>query len=105
MTLELPLELESQIERAARARGTDPAAWLIDAAKRALDASARDAQGNSQSRASAPRDRAPQAAVPPSPMEAALEQIKANPLRTVGPIDAAADLEELRAGRMEELGA
>lgn len=39
-----------------------------------------------------------------SPMAAALEKIRANPIRSLGPIDAAADLEELRAGRMEDLG-
>ena len=87
LTLELSPELGSQIETAARQRGTDARAFVLDAAKRALD-DANDAE--------------PQAPVL-SPMEAALEQIKANPIKSSGPVDAVADLEELRATRTEEL--
>ena len=38
-----------------------------------------------------------------SPMERALAMIEANPIRSLGPVDAAADIEELRATRADEL--
>ena len=38
-----------------------------------------------------------------SPMAAALARHKSNPIRSSGPVDAVADLEELRASRAEEL--
>lgn len=38
-----------------------------------------------------------------SPLRAAINQIKANPIRSRGPIDAVADLEALRAARTQEL--
>ena len=81
MTLEFPSDLETQIERAATARGTDPATWIIEAARRALN----EANAKSQ-------------------MEAAIEKIEANPIRTLGPVDAAADLEEVRAARAANAG-
>ena len=37
LTLEIPAELDAQIERAAQARGTDAAAWMLEAARRTLD--------------------------------------------------------------------
>lgn len=38
-----------------------------------------------------------------SPMAAALMRHKSKPIRSSGPVDAVADLEELRAARVEEL--
>ncbi len=38
LTLEIPAELQVQIERAATARGTDAQTFLMDAARRALEA-------------------------------------------------------------------
>lgn len=37
LTLEFPPELESQIEMAARLRGTDAGAFIVEATRRALD--------------------------------------------------------------------
>lgn len=81
-TLEIPTDLDAQIQAAARAQNTDEAAWLLEAARRALEATREE-----------------------SPMAKAVAHIKANPIRSLGPLDAAADLEEVRAGRMEELSA
>ena len=36
-TLDIPLELDAQIQAAARACNTEPGAWLLEAARRALD--------------------------------------------------------------------
>lgn len=85
LELEIPTDLDAQIQAAARACNTDAGAWLLEAARRALDS-----------------EEATQRAL--SPMELAVAHIKANPIRSLGPVDAAADLEEVRAGRMEELG-
>ena len=84
LKLEIPADLDGQIQAAARAQNTDASAWLLEAARRALSSEA-------------PIERAM------SPMERAVVHIKANPIRSLGPVDAAADLEEVRAGRMEEL--
>ena len=96
LTLEFPPELESQLEHAARSSGTDAGAFVMEATRRALEP-LRAAGGVADASTS---ERAPAL----SPMEAAIEKIKANPIRSCGPIDAAADLEEVRAGRMDELG-
>ncbi len=85
LELEIPADLDAQIQAAARAQNTDAGAWLLEAARRAL------VTETAQDRTL-------------SPMERAVAHIKANPIRALGPIDAAADLEEVRAGRMEELG-
>lgn len=79
-TLDIPTDLDAQIQAAARAQNTNEAAWLLEAARLALE-STREL----------------------SPMEKAVARIKANPIKSLGPIDAAADLEEVRAGRMAEL--
>ena len=84
LKLEIPADLDTQIQLAARAQNTDAGAWLLEAARRALDS-----------------ETATERAL--SPMEIAVAHIKANPIRALGPVDAAADLEEVRAGRMEEL--
>ena len=84
LELEIPTDLDVQIQAAARACNTDAGAWLLEAARRALD-----------SEATAQRAL--------SPMEIAIARIKANPIYSRGPVDAAADLEEVRAARMEEL--
>ena len=84
LKIEIPTDLDAQIQAAARAQNTDAGAWLLEAARRALE-----------SEMSSERDL--------SPMELAVARIKANPIRSLGPVDAAADLEEVRAGRMEEL--
>ena len=39
-TLEIPPDLNAQIEREARAQGTDPASWLLEAARFVLQARA-----------------------------------------------------------------
>lgn len=88
MILELPTELESRIERAARARGTDAPSFIIEATRAAIEVTE---NGN----ATAAKTQAPAL----SPMESAVAYIKANPIRALGPIDAAADLEEVRAGQ------
>jgi hypothetical protein len=36
-TLEIPTDLDAQIQAAARAQRTDAGAWLLEAARRALD--------------------------------------------------------------------
>ena len=36
-TLDIPLELDAQIQAAARAQNTEPGTWLLEAARRALD--------------------------------------------------------------------
>ncbi len=84
LKLEIPTDLDAQIQAAARAQNTDVGAWLLEAARRALG-SATETERTL------------------SPMERAVARIKANPIRSLGPVDAAADLEEVRAGRMEEL--
>ena len=38
LTLEIPAELQRQLERAATARGTDVQTWLVNAARRELQA-------------------------------------------------------------------
>lgn len=85
LTLEIPTDLDAQIQAAARAQNTNEAAWLLEAARRALEPDARNATNTV------------------SPLRAAIEKIKATPIKSLGPLDAAADLEEVRAGRMEEL--
>lgn len=75
-TLEIPTDLDVQIQAAARAQNTNEAAWLLEAARRALEP-AREL----------------------SPMEIAVAHIKANPIKSLGAVDAAADLEEMRAGQ------
>ena len=47
-TLEIPGDLDAQIERDARERGTDPASWLIEAARFVLNSRA---QKQAQARA------------------------------------------------------
>lgn len=41
-TLEIPEVLDAQIQAAARAQNTDAGAWLIEAARRALEAEPRE---------------------------------------------------------------
>lgn len=36
-TLEVPTDLDAQIQAAARAQNTEPSAWILEAARRALD--------------------------------------------------------------------
>ena len=84
LKLEIPTDLDAQIQAAARAQNTDASAWLLEAARRALGSEAAVERAF-------------------SPMERAVAHIKANPIRSLGPVDAAADLEGVRAGRMEEL--
>ena len=84
LKLEIPTDLDVQIQAAARAQNTDAGAWLLEAARRALGS-----------------ETATERAL--SPMEIAIARIKANPIKSLGPVDAVADLEEVRAGRMEEL--
>ncbi len=36
-TLEVPTDLDAQIQVAARAQNTEPSVWILDAARRALD--------------------------------------------------------------------
>lgn len=36
-TLEVPTELDAQIQAAARAQNTEPSVWILEAARRALD--------------------------------------------------------------------
>jgi hypothetical protein len=85
LTLEFPPELESQIKAAARQRGTDAQTVIVDSVRAGIGA----ATGTGGSRSGA--------AV--SPLRAAIEKIKATPIRSLGPLDAAADLEEARAGQ------
>ena len=85
LKIEIPTDLDAQIQAAARAQNTDAGAWLLEAARRALDSE-------------------PTAQRALSPMELAVAHIKTNPIRSLGPVDAVADLEEVRAGRMDELG-
>ena len=84
MKLEIPTDLDAQIQAAARAQNTDASAWLLEAARRALSSEVTTERAL-------------------SPMERAVAHIKANPIRSLGPVDAATDLEEVRAGRIEEL--
>lgn len=37
LTLEVPTELDAQIQAAARAQNTEPSAWMLAMARRALD--------------------------------------------------------------------
>ena len=82
-TIEIPADLDAQIQAAARACNTDAGAWLLEAARRALEPT--------------------QAERELSPMERAVAHIQANPIRSLGPVNAADDLEELRQSRTEEL--
>ncbi len=84
LKIEIPNNLEAQIQAAARAQNTDAGAWLLEAARRVLGSETESERTL-------------------SPMECAVAYIKANPIRSLGPMNAAADLEEVRAGRMEEL--
>ena len=36
-TLDIPTDLDAQIQAAARAQNTEPGAWLLEVARRALD--------------------------------------------------------------------
>lgn len=87
MTLELPTDLQSQVEELARQRGTNAQEIVIEATRAGI--SATNATGTNGARTGA--------AV--SPLRAAIEKIKATPIRALGPLDAAADLEEARAGQ------
>lgn len=99
MILELPTELESQIERAARRRGTDARAFIIEATRAAIEATpngAADDNATQARNATTAQRQAPAL----SPMARALAM---KPVKSSGPVDAVADLEELRATRAEEL--
>lgn len=82
MTLELPTDLQSQVEELARQRGTNAQEIVIEATRAGIGATNANVTG---------------AAV--SPLRAAIEKIKATPIRALGRLDAAADLEEARAGQ------
>lgn len=82
LILEIPNETENRLRSIANARGQSLEAFaLTQLEKSATDDNARTL----------------------SPMEKAVAHIKANPIQSLGPVDAAADLEEVRAGRMAEL--
>lgn len=81
LVLELPVEVENALRADAKARGV--AVELV--AVERLRSSTKDA------------------ATSLSPMEAAIARYRENPIRSNGPVDAVADIDELRAQRMEEL--
>jgi hypothetical protein len=82
LILEIPRETETRLRSIAQQRGETLESFTLTE----LEKLATDTNG---------------AAV--SPLRAAIEKIKATPIKSLGPLDAAADLEEVRAGRMEEL--
>lgn len=82
LILEIPRETETRLRSIAQQRGETLESFTLTE----LEKLATDING---------------AAV--SPLRAAIEKIKATPIKSLGPLDAAADLEEVRAGRMEEL--
>lgn len=84
LTLEIPNQTETRLRSMASTRGQS----LETVALELLDARATTEPETNG------------AAV--SPLRAAIEKIKATPIKSLGPLDAAVDLEEVRAGRMEE---
>ena len=86
MTLEIPTELETRLRPLADERGETLEAFALTQLEKLTRATGNNAG-------------APEL----SPMARALAMIEANPIRSLGPLDATADLEELRATRAAEL--
>lgn len=81
LVLELPAEVETELAAAAQARGVAVELVAVERLRSSTNG----------------------AALPLSPLGAALQLIRENPIRSNGPVDAVADLEEVRAARMNEL--
>ncbi len=112
MTLELPTDLQSQVEELARQRGTNAQEIVIEATRAGIGATTganstgANSTGNNGKDGDTQARNATTAKKPTrelSPMEKAVAHIKANPIKSLGPVDAVADLEELRATRAQEL--
>lgn len=81
LILEIPPQTENRLRSIAAARGETLEAFTVSQ----LEKVATETNGGG--------------APALSPMESAVAYIKANPIRSLGPLDAAADLEEARAGQ------
>lgn len=86
MILEIPQDLELRLRSLADQQGETLEAFVLTQ----LEKLVRDTSSHAE-------------ALRLSPVARALAMIEANPIKSLGPVDAAADLEELRATRAAEL--